>query len=84
MLDLQKIAQLKRKRKLITGAEFITFDNTANAMVRIIPKCLLLKTFLLPADYRAEITVLRGPLVSPAVAVCGWCKLTSDLDPHTC
>ena len=25
-----------------------------------------------------------GPLVSPAVAVCGWCKLTSDLDSHTC
>ena len=24
-----------------------------------------------------------GPLVSPTVAVCGWCKLTSDLDPHT-
>ena len=24
-----------------------------------------------------------GPLLSPAVAVCGWCKLTSDLDPHT-
>ena len=22
--------------------------------------------------------------MSPAVAVCGWCKLTSDLDPHTC
>ena len=20
----------------------------------------------------------------PAVAVCGWCKLTSDLDPHNC
>ena len=24
------------------------------------------------------------PLVSPAVVVCGLCKLTSDLDPHTC
>ena len=23
-------------------------------------------------------------LVSPAVAVCGWCKLTSDLDLYTC
>ena len=22
-----------------------------------------------------------GPLVSPAVSVCGWCKLTPDLDP---
>ena len=22
-----------------------------------------------------------GPLVSPAVVVCGWCKLISDLDP---
>ena len=21
--------------------------------------------------------------MSPAVSVCGWCKLTSDLDPHT-
>ena len=25
-----------------------------------------------------------GPLVPLAVAVCGWCKLTSDLDPLTC
>ena len=25
-----------------------------------------------------------GQLVSPADAVCGWCKLTSDLDPHIC
>ena len=25
-----------------------------------------------------------GPLVSPAVAVCGWCKLMPDLDPHIC
>ena len=25
-----------------------------------------------------------GPLVLPAVAVCGWCKLTSNLHPHTC
>ena len=24
------------------------------------------------------------PLVSPAVAVCGWCKLSPDLEPHTC
>ena len=22
-----------------------------------------------------------GPLVSPAIVVCGWCKLTPDLDP---
>ena len=28
--------------------------------------------------------MIPWPLVSPAVAVCGWCKLTSDLDPHTC
>ena len=26
VLDLQNIAQLKRKRKLIMGAEFVTFD----------------------------------------------------------
>ena len=26
--------------------------------------------------------VVPGPLVSPAVMVCGWCKLTSDLDAH--
>ena len=24
------------------------------------------------------------PLVLPAITVCGWCKLSSDLDPHTC
>ena len=32
LLDLQNIAQLKRKRKLIMGAEFVTFDNAVNAM----------------------------------------------------
>ena len=34
MLGLENIAQLKRKRKLITcmGAEFITFDNAVDAM----------------------------------------------------
>ena len=59
MLDLQNIAQLKRKRKLITGAEFVTFDNTVNAIVRIIRRCGLsgctqktfLCLFLLHADY---------------------------------
>ena len=32
LLDLQNIAQLKRKRKLIMGAEFVTFDHAVNAM----------------------------------------------------
>ena len=36
-------------------------------------KCNVRKYFAVP-----------GALVSPAVAVYGWCKLTSDLDPHTC
>ena len=33
-----------------------------------------------------EKKILRGPgpQVSPDVVVCGWCKLTFDLDPHTC
>ena len=55
---MQNIAQLKRKRKLIMGAEFVTFDNAVNAMPRIIRRCglygctqKLLMSFLLPADY---------------------------------
>ena len=58
LLDLQNIAQLKRKRKLIMGAKFVTFDNAVNAMPRIIRKCglygctqKLFMSFLLPADY---------------------------------
>ena len=59
MLDLHKIAQLKRKRKLIMGAEFITCDNAVNALlgayyrkvrlIRLYSK--LFMSFLLPADY---------------------------------
>ena len=69
MLNLQKIAQLQRKKQLIMGAEFITFDNAVNDMVHIIQRCGLsggtqnfFISFLLPAvircaDYWAEIRV---------------------------
>ena len=73
LLDLQNIAQLKRKRKLIMGAEFITFDNAVNAMpllCRVLYEgaayMAVLKNFLClfcylriirRADYQVEITV---------------------------
>ena len=37
-----------------------------------------------PVKKKKKYFAVPGPLVSPAVAVCGLCKLTSDLDPHTC
>ena len=70
---MQNIAQLKRKKKLIMGAEFVTFDNAVNAMpllCRVLYEgaayMAVLKNFLClfyylriirRADYRAEITV---------------------------
>ena len=72
MLDLQNVAQLKRKRKLIMGAELVTFENTVNAIVRIIQRCGLsgcTQNFFMSffkyymqiicrVDYWAEITVI--------------------------
>ena len=37
-----------------------------------------------PRPNNPKYFAVPGPLVSPAVAVCGWCKVTSDLDPHNC
>ena len=37
----------------------------------------------IPAPHIKKFFAVPGMLVSPAVAVCGWCKLTSDLDPHS-
>ena len=84
LLDLQNIAQLKRKRKLIMGAEFVTFDNAVNTMPSILRRCglngctqKLFMSFLLPADYRAKITVI---LLFPI-----WRKLLSkDIDFFRC
>ena len=59
----------KRKRKLIMGAEFVTFDNAVNTMPHILRICglygctqkLFMSFYYLRiirrADYRAEITV---------------------------
>ena len=64
-----KNSPIKMKRKLIMGAEFVTFDNAVNAMLRIIRGAAflaVLKTFLClfyylriirRADYRVEIMV---------------------------
>ena len=56
---------------------------------RVYIQCVAMKIYTCTKVYtrvawtKKYLVVLR-PLVSPAVMICGWCKLTSDLDPHTC
>ena len=86
LLDLQNIAQLKRKRKLIMGAEFVTFDNAVNAMPLLCrvsyegaAYMAVLKNFLClfyylriirRADYRAEITVVQFTISFLEISQC--------------
>ena len=53
-------------------------------------RCFIFKPFLIKSFFlflfflNKNYFAVPGPLVSPAVAVRGWCKLTSDLHSHIC